>query len=329
MKRFLVIILLLFTQFTWAKKVTVSGISSGAYMAHQFHVAHSASVAGAALVAGGPYYCSMGLAWNALKLCMETQLGLPSVRDSLETAMRMARMSKIDPVRNLANSRVYVLAGTRDEVVDPRIGEVTVEFYKRMGLSDRQILFENKLAIGHAFPTENYGNNCSTPKKSPFISNCNRDGAGEILNHLYGKLKPKVKALSGRLFSFDQSNYSKWPASIRLSLHQNGLVYIPSNCPLKGKQTCKIHVAFHGCAQTQDDIGKAYATETGFNQWAEANNIVVLYPQTRRDTLIGNPNGCWDWWGYSSHDFHTQNGAQIKIIAQIIDDLMNGKLALK
>lgn len=37
-----------------ADGVTVSGLSSGAYMAGQFQIAHAASVAGAALLAGGP-----------------------------------------------------------------------------------------------------------------------------------------------------------------------------------------------------------------------------------------------------------------------------------
>lgn len=329
MKQLSILAFVLISQFSWAQKITVSGISSGAYMAHQFHLAHSASISGAALLAGGPYYCSRGLVWNALKLCMETELGLPSVRNSLDAAQRMAQLGKIDSLENIKNSKVYILGGSLDEVVDPRIADITVEFYQRLGVPDRNILLENKLAIGHAFPTESYGNSCDTPRKSPFISNCNRDGAGEIFNHLFGKLKPKTRAQAGRLFSFDQSAYFNWPQNLRLSLHNNGLVYIPTGCSLSGKQKCKIHVAFHGCKQTQDDIGTTYATQTGFNQWAEANKIVVLYPQTRRDPLIGNPNGCWDWWGYSSYDFHTKNGPQIKIVAEILNDLMNGKLALK
>jgi len=145
MKSFLFFIVFLVSQSSWSQKITVSGISSGAYMAHQFHIAHSANVSGAALVAGGPYYCSGGLVWNALKLCMETQLGLPSVRDSLDAADRMARLGKIDPVKNVKNSKVYVLAGTLDEVVDPRIGDVTVAFYKRLGVSDRRIILEKQI----------------------------------------------------------------------------------------------------------------------------------------------------------------------------------------
>jgi poly(3-hydroxybutyrate) depolymerase len=36
---------------------TVSGLSSGGFFAHQFHVAFSRTVVGAAILAGGPYGC--------------------------------------------------------------------------------------------------------------------------------------------------------------------------------------------------------------------------------------------------------------------------------
>jgi len=37
--------------------VTVSGLSSGGFFAHQFHIAFSETVTGAAILAGGPYGC--------------------------------------------------------------------------------------------------------------------------------------------------------------------------------------------------------------------------------------------------------------------------------
>src|SRR3982750_4411765 len=37
--------------------ITVSGLSSGGFMAHQFHVAHSKLVTGAGIIAGGPFRC--------------------------------------------------------------------------------------------------------------------------------------------------------------------------------------------------------------------------------------------------------------------------------
>merc|ERR1719498_1551259 len=41
-----------------ADGITVSGISSGAYMAHQIHIAFSKVTHGAGIVAGGPYFCA-------------------------------------------------------------------------------------------------------------------------------------------------------------------------------------------------------------------------------------------------------------------------------
>ena len=38
--------------------ITVSGISSGAFFAHQFHIAFSSLVNGAGIVAGGPFGCA-------------------------------------------------------------------------------------------------------------------------------------------------------------------------------------------------------------------------------------------------------------------------------
>ena len=44
------------------KSVTVSGISSGAFFAHQFHVAYSSIAVGAGILAAGPFYCAKGRA---------------------------------------------------------------------------------------------------------------------------------------------------------------------------------------------------------------------------------------------------------------------------
>jgi hypothetical protein len=37
-------------------------------------------------------------------------------------------------------------------------------------------------------------------------------------------------------------------------------------------------------------------SKSGYLEVAEANNIVVLFPQAIK--TLDNPNGCWDWWGY-------------------------------
>lgn len=42
------------------EKISVSGVSAGGAMAHQFHVAHSAHIMGVGVVAGVPYMCAQG-----------------------------------------------------------------------------------------------------------------------------------------------------------------------------------------------------------------------------------------------------------------------------
>ena len=52
------------------RELTVSGVSSGAYMAVQFQVAYSQLVRGAGIIAGGPYDCAEGSILRALTRCM-------------------------------------------------------------------------------------------------------------------------------------------------------------------------------------------------------------------------------------------------------------------
>ncbi len=43
---------------TVLSETSVSGLSSGAYMAEQFQIAHAENIVGAGLVAGGPFACA-------------------------------------------------------------------------------------------------------------------------------------------------------------------------------------------------------------------------------------------------------------------------------
>lgn len=50
--------------------LSVSGVSSGGYMAVQYHVSWSSEVVGAGIVAAGPYWCAKDLVTVALTACM-------------------------------------------------------------------------------------------------------------------------------------------------------------------------------------------------------------------------------------------------------------------
>lgn len=66
---------------------------------------------------------------------------------------------------------------------------------------------------------------------------------------------------------------------------------------------CNLHIAFHGCLQGKSVVGNVYAKNSGYNQVADLNNFIVIYPQVKSSIYGGNPSGCWDWWGYTNSNF--------------------------
>ena len=57
----------------------------------------------------------------------------------------------------------------------------------------------------------------------------------------------------------------------------------------------------------------------GYNRWADANRIVVLYPQAAQSLVAPfNPRGCWDWWGYSGADYAARSGAQLSSVHRML-----------
>ncbi len=321
------ILLFLISFSAFAQQITVSGISSGAYMAQQFHTAFSSQVNGVGIVAGGPYFCAKGKVVDALNRCMKTTLGLPRIQDSVSEAKKLSGKF-IDPISNLKNSRVFAISGTEDETVLQKVSDVNVEVYKSWGVPASNIQYVNKLAVGHAFPTDDYGNSCSTPSQSPFISNCGRDIAGEMLKHLLGNLLAKKSPRMDRIFKFEQLQNLDGVDFDKLSMHKMAYAYIPEECEGTAIRDCRIHVAFHGCKQTLDDIQTTFVTKASYNGWAEANKLVVVYPQAVKNFLVNNPNGCWDWWGYTGSQYHTKEGLQMKQVARVVEALREGKLQL-
>ncbi|MNL69447.1 hypothetical protein D3C87_1943080 [compost metagenome] len=57
----------------------------------------------------------------------------------------------------------------------------------------------------------------------------------------------------------------------------------------------------------------------GYNEWAEANGIVILYPAASTAKL--NPNGCWDWFGYTGKDYALRQAKQIVLVHKMIERL--------
>jgi hypothetical protein len=110
--------------------VTVSGISSGGYMAVQVHVAFSEIVNGAASFAGGPYYCAEGSILTAEYSCMKTSLGAPDTSKLVRITNEAAAVGNIDAVENMANDRIYLFSGQDDTVVETEVVDALMQYYK-------------------------------------------------------------------------------------------------------------------------------------------------------------------------------------------------------
>ena len=53
-------------------------------------------------------------------------------------------------------------------------------------------------------------------------------------------------------------------------------MYVPKVC--EEGQKCAVHISFHGCSQNFDQIGLEFVKNSGLNEIAEANNLIILYP---------------------------------------------------
>jgi poly(3-hydroxybutyrate) depolymerase len=293
---------------------SVSGLSSGAYMAGQFHVAFSELLVGVGIVAGGPYNCAEGQLPIALNRCMQTTLGAPDPERLLAKAEALAAEGRIDPLSGLQGDRVYVFSGSADDTVTPAVTARAVAFYRAAGVPAAAIRHIDDLPAGHAFVTLDQGSACDVTR-SPFINDCDYDQAGAILEHLYGPLAPPADEPAGALLEFDQTEFL--PEATRHGLAATGFVYLPASCA--GGAACRVHVAFHGCKQTAELIGEAFVTRTGYNRWADANRLIILYPQA--DETLTNPNACWDWWGYDDPDYMTRTGRQMAAVRAMLGRL--------
>jgi len=299
-----------------ASAVTVSGLSSGAYMAVQLQVAHSAVVNGAGALAGGPYYCAQGNGWTAYYNCMTPGWWTPLPAASvlrLQTEA-FARAGQIDATSHLAHARAWLFTGTRDDTVSQDVVKALRDYYTLFGVDTRLVADQ---PAGHGMVTASAGGACGATA-SPYINDCRYDAAGELLKYLLGDLAPPSAKEGGALVRFDQAPFAGGDAAA-IGLAAEGFAYIPRSCR-SGR--CRVHVAFHGCHQNAESVGERFVREAGYNRWADANRLIVLYPQTAASSFpLFNPRACWDWWGYTGALYATRDGAQIRAVWAMIERL--------
>ncbi|MCP4300429.1 MAG: polyhydroxybutyrate depolymerase [Gammaproteobacteria bacterium] len=299
-----------------AYPVTVSGVSSGGYMAVQVHVALADRVAGVGVVAGGPYHCAAGSVLNAVGRCM---LG-----DDLEVASLVsftreaAENSAIADTQNLQEARIWIFHGRKDSVVGRNVALALADYYREFVSAD-QISFVDNIDAAHGWPTLDVGGDCAD-LASDFINDCEFDAAGALLSHLYGDLGPRtIEIDSERLKPIDLSDYFESGSGVA----DTGYIFVPPACHQEETE-CRLHVSFHGCLQGAEFLDSRFAASAGLNEWADQNRIVVVYPQI--ESSLMNPKGCWDWWGYTGPQYDQKSGKQIAGVDAIITAFANQTL---
>ncbi len=182
---------------------SISGISSGGFMAVQFGTAWSSVIKGVGIVAGGPFYCAQAASsdlWNGYTRPIFTATGpcmkgpAPDVKPLIAKADEKAAAGEIDPTNNLSHQKIYVFHGFNDTVVAQTVTDATVDFYRhylgREGAGN--LFYQTNLGAGHAQVLgheERYGKlNACELNQSPYINECGYDQAGVILQHIYGAL---------------------------------------------------------------------------------------------------------------------------------------------
>jgi poly(3-hydroxybutyrate) depolymerase len=327
-------------------QISVSGISSGAFMANQLHIAHSADIMGVGMVAGGLYGCAVAsaddqgvttLASLATGACMSSPALLRSVEHYVGQIQRFAAAGWIDPVENLGRSRLYAFTGQSDHVVNPQTVRRGVQVYGLLGLPAAETTFRNEdlpaPGAGHSWVTQRFGGACDA-NAAPYINDCHYDQAGQVLSTIYGPLQPAVAQPGGRIVEFDQTPFVPGGAVAANGLLDTGYLYVPAACQDAQATPCRLHVVLHGCMQSAEVLGDTFYRNIGVNEWADSNRVVVLYPQARTvgvkdfptprasDIFNINPNGCWNWWGYAyDNRYLFKDGVQIAAIWGMVQTL--------
>jgi hypothetical protein len=300
---------------TLRAKISVSGVSSGGYMAVQAHVALAERIGGVAAIAAGPYHCAAGDVNIALGRCMTGQE--LDAGPMIAFARATGTAGDIAPPELMRESKVWVLHSPADAVVSPVAGDTLADFYAAF-VEPANITRVSSVHSAHGWVTSDRGLPCDE-QGGDYINACDYDAAGELLRHIYGELQPKAALREGNLLNVDLSGF--FPSGSNIA--DEGLIYVPSACS-ESYDDCRLHIAFHGCVQGVEFIDNRFATLAGLNEWAETNRIVVVYPQVAKSLF--NPKGCWDWWGYTGDDYDLRSGKQVSGAAALIDAFASGKL---
>lgn len=145
--------------------VSVSGVSSGAYMAAQLAVAYSSVFTGAGLIAGGPYFCAQNIPPSEIDkiklICMNGGTIPDDIRPYVYETDARAETGDIDPTSNIAKQKIFIFNSITDQIINPGLGYLSklyfdyykadVVAYNALGLLNPAYV---NYTVAHGMPTQ-------------------------------------------------------------------------------------------------------------------------------------------------------------------------------
>jgi hypothetical protein len=295
--------------------VTVAGFSSGGYMAVQLQIAYSSHFHGTAVFAGGTYYCAQDDAVLWVAACA-AGVGIP-VSALVRFTNMEAAAGAIDSTSNIGDKPIYMFSGSLD-TVDYQLTMDDLEQYYESFTSGKSITYNNNTPAEHAWVTPDAVDPCYL-LSPPFLNNCGIDVEEAFLALFYGALQPRNSSPQGSYLQFNQNAFCADANCAAISMDSTAWLYVPRSC--SAGAACKLVVALHGCLSNQHTIGTSFIKQSAINEWADNNNILVLYPQTIASAVPDNPDGCWDWWGYTGGNYAVQSAPQMTAIMNMVNTI--------
>lgn len=251
--------------------------------------------------------------------------GWVNVSQLAERVVLYAANGSLASLPAIARLRAYLYRGSRDPVYLDGSVNNTAALFAALGAN---VAFVADVPSGHCIPTVDPWVPPSTCGSVTIagLQNCGYDGAGALLRHVYGGgLKPAagLSPILSQLYAFNQTQYfpQRWPA-----LATTGYAYVPTAC-MSGTALCSLHVLIHGCGQCAlwPGVNVSMALHAGYAPYADANNMVLLFPQSggyleRNGSAPSAQLGgcCWDGYGQVGADFDLRSGPQMTTVRAII-----------
>ncbi|MGO2133045.1 MAG: poly(3-hydroxybutyrate) depolymerase [Halomonas sp.] len=308
---------------------SVIGVSSGGYMASQLAVAWPERFTGLGIISAGPWGCAQGSLSLALTQCMLTTKGPIDLGTLDERYQSYLKRELVGTPQQLSTLRAYSWHGGADSVVAPSIGQsLTQQLSSWLADPEQQLQAVVDEGAAHGWPVGSSQAEPDIPERADcaegggnHLLDCERKVGEEALDWIHGPAPEKdVESISerGRLVRFDQSDFDA------RGLADEGYLFLPESCESGG---CPVSVALHGCGMSASEGDESFVRHNGLNERADREGRLVLYPQAKAS--MANPQGCWDWWGFTESSWQldplhdSREGRQIGSLMQMLDKLQS------